>query len=211
MKAAVDQLCKPYLLDALFALQQYVEWLQGTSPNETFHSYLKKYMRVTGGNRSYEIINIGLCLAMWKFNLPKLKAGQSRGGEYNALHSAAIDAALDFEGTALLSCKLRQSWKPAMQSKFDLETLLEMGFKPARGTCHSFSQETLELLYEGFLSMVNGGEFIHVRDPWYYVQHHLAQRTLTRSEVRKLMHYVRSQIAAASVVEELLCDSPLVL
>jgi hypothetical protein len=53
---AVKRLCQDDMLDALMAVQDHLDWIQGTSPNETLHSWLNRYLRVTGGNRSYKLV-----------------------------------------------------------------------------------------------------------------------------------------------------------
>ena len=185
------------MLQALFDVQDHVDWLQGTSPNETVHSWLKRFMPALGGNRSYALIEAGLCVGEWEYNLAKAEtlARGDKQDKFLARVLASIRHGLDPDAKAQRNIALRRAWTPAMDAKYDLETLLDRGFKAARGKVRSLSNETLELLYTSFLCHVNDDDFVHTQNIYHFIQHHLAQRVLTKGEVSALVNYIRAKLA----------------
>jgi hypothetical protein len=202
VKDAVKRLCDDQMLKALFAVQEHHEWLQGTSPNETWHSWLNRYIRVGGGNRSYKVVHIGICLGIKRYNegkLQRLTYGRNQQAQRSAAIVQALRQGLDVRRAAQRAFKLRTSWHEYMDAQHDLESLRTMGFRPSKvraGTV--LDDDSLERLYQGFLRVLSNEEFIHTADPAYWVAHHLADRQLTPWEVKQVFRYIEKQMKGSS-------------
>jgi hypothetical protein len=215
VKAAVERICKPDMLQKLYGVHEHLDWIQGTSPNETWHSWLRRYIPVSGGIRTYQSLWVGLSMGVDKYNRTKNANAQARrtgAGQQSLAHArqagararvAAVDAALadvingalDAQAAARRRHALRKAWHPHMMAQYDLGTLREMGFRPAKPFVGEvLSKEQLERLYQGFLRLLNEEEFVHTQDYYYYVQHHIAERELTQWQVDKLFSYIENKL-----------------
>lgn len=134
---AVRNLTDPDLLQAMLDVQRFLDWIQGTSSNESFHSYLNRFMGVTGGQRSYQLLWVGLCMAVTTYNTNKLSKteygqGAMRDGvrEFNNRLAEAVRRGLDTVGEAQRRWLLRRAWAAHMERSPDLETLREASSQP---------------------------------------------------------------------------------
>jgi hypothetical protein len=181
-------MCKQGMLQALCDVQKFLDWIQGTSPNETWHSALNRYLHGTGGGRSYQLIFIAVCLREMDFNgkkLKRIKFGSDRKAAQRSAIGEALQLGLDRAAAAQAACALRTSWHEFMEAHHDVEDLQRMGFRRKTTVVGAtLDTDTLDRLYVGLQRLVTNEEFDHTQDPAYYVAHHIAERTLTTLEVK---------------------------
>lgn len=203
---ALGQLCEDKLLESLLAIRDYPDMVQGTSPNENSHSYLKSRIRITGGSRSYQVVKIAAKLQQVSFTeavehnarARTLRGGAAREGkEMRALANALLSGYT--AGPAARKRALRTPWSDDMEEKYSANQLIAMGFRPvkARLSEQSLTDEDCARLFAGLQRLLTLDEFVHTQDPYYYVAHHIAERTLTTRECRRLFRYIERQLAAA--------------
>lgn len=192
------------MLMSLKDVKDHLDWIQGTSPDETLHSSFNHYLRVSGGNRSHKVLYIGICIGVMSFNTNKLQRlafGRNLTAVRDTVIAGALSLGLDAKVAAEQAIRLRISWHGYMDVQHDLENLRAMGFRPSKvraGTGTVLADATLDQLYQGFLHLLNDEGFTHTTDPYYYVAHHLADRELTPWEVKQVFTHIERHVAALS-------------
>jgi hypothetical protein len=196
----VRRLLHTKMLESLFQLHKYLDWIQGTSPNENFHSYLRAHLVISGGGRGYNLLWIFLCIVAKRFN-----EGVQRNVHKKRRHASIVGSAMAAAlrrgvapaAGARRERALRTAWHAYMDVERTLETLEAEGFKRRKAEVGpTLGDQELEQLYQGFLRLVADEEVIHTQDPYYYIAHHIAERTLTPFEVQQLLKIIEKRIAA---------------
>lgn len=194
------------MLAALFAVShpENRQFVQGTSLNESWHSFLRNKIPVKGGVISFDCLEIFLKISQMDFNR---SIENNRISRERVQKDAAIIAYMarniQFGMHGVCVKGSRKKWSKKMGEGLRYENLLRMEFVAKHrvadesGISEVHWTDTEEANLCDFLRRFSESREIHTADPYYYISHHVLNRSKTVDDVKRKIRELKTRFLGA--------------
>lgn len=202
VRQAVKNITEQQNLEALYSAKQFPDFIQGTSPNENWHSFLRRYVKVQGGSRSLSLLEMFLERTRMYYNLAVSQNKNSKGSSRKDKDGQLLNLRTMVAGVLLqeglpLQTPIRRAWRDDMLVRHTVEDMEQLGFRPKRGFGESskdWTAEDLQKLHQGMVRLVQEQEQIHTRDPYYWVAHYILEDRYSVRAVKGMLLTLRNML-----------------